>query len=167
MRDFLSLMETKQFTLEYQYFAHWEDLSPENQALLAKAEEASSRAYSPYSHFQVGACVLLSDGQMITGNNQENAAYPSGLCAERVAFFYASSQYPELTITKVAIAAKPEQHTGFIPVNPCGGCRQVMLEYETKFQQPIQLITRLGDGFAIFPNIESLMPFSFTKTSLT
>ncbi|WP_406682498.1 cytidine deaminase [Shiella aurantiaca] len=159
-------METKLLTLEYQYFARWEDLSPENQALVARAEEASSHAYSPYSHFQVGACVLLSDGQMITGNNQENAAYPSGLCAERVAFFHASSQFPQLTITKVAIAAKPESHTSFIPVNPCGGCRQVMLEYEKKFQQPIQLITRLGDGFAVFPSCQTLMPFAFDKFSL-
>lgn len=159
-------MELKQICISFNHYSDKLGLTAQDQQLLSEAEKATESAYAPYSNFLVGAALLLDNGQIIIGNNQENAAYPSGLCAERVAFFHVSAQYPKLKILKVAIAARRAETHTFLPVNPCGGCLQVMLEYEQKFEQAIQLITQSHDGYIVFNNIASLMPFSFDKKSL-
>ena len=119
--------------------------------LLEKAHEAAKKAYSPYSNFKVGAAVLLNNGEVITGNNQENAAYPSGLCAERTATFYASAQFPEVPFNKLAITAINPKEKLTRPVSPCGSCRQALLEYEQKFkQQAFVKLKEQGMKYLIF-----------------
>lgn len=146
----------------------FEELSTENQLteqeqqLLKAAAEACSRAYAPYSEYHVGAALLLDNGEVVTGSNQENAAYPSGLCAERVAMFYASSRYPGAKIKILAITA----HSGnFIidqPVTPCGSCRQVMSEYENRQNMPLKIILRGEKGrILVLKGTESLLPLAF------
>ena len=114
-------------------FQSLKELPEEVQGLMQQAIEIRKNAYAPYSNFNVGAAILLEDGKIITGNNQENAAYPSGLCAERVAIFYASSQHPNKKIIAVAVSANSKGLKVNIPVPPCGACRQAMAEYEIKF----------------------------------
>ena len=113
------------------------------------------------------SAVLLENGKIVTGNNQENAAYPSGLCAERVAIFYASAQFPKVAIKAVAVAVKAENTVIDEPLSPCGGCRQVIAEYETKFEKPIRIIMSGEKGqIYIAKSIESLLPLMFTKKYL-
>lgn len=135
--------------------------------LVLEAEAISANAYAPYSNYNVGAAILLGNGKLITGANQENAAYPSGLCAERTAIYYAGVQYPNETITAIAFAAKRSGETEFLAVAPCGACRQAILEYESKQELPILQVLPLGDdNFAVVPSIANLLPFSFDKDSL-
>lgn len=135
--------------------------------LLIKAKEAALLAYAKYSNFKVGAAVLLNNGTIIKGNNQENAVYPSGLCAERTAVFYASSQFPEVPITKIAITAINSQNSLKIPVPPCGSCRQVLLEYEKKFQQPIEVIMAGETGeIYVVSSVSELLPCTFDSEFL-
>jgi cytidine deaminase len=155
-------MKTITLTSEIQVYENAEKLPEELALLLKKAKEAALNAYSPYSHFKVGAAIMLNNGAVVTGSNQENAAYPSGLCAERTAAFYASSQYPQVPFTRIAITAiNPEQELSQ-PVSPCGNCRQALLEYEQKFNQNIEVILagQTGEIFVI-PNIKNLLPCSF------
>jgi cytidine deaminase len=154
-------------TLEYELYQALDELSAEDQQLIVKAREACAGSYSPYSHFRVGAALLLEDGQIVIGSNQENAAYPDGLCAERVAFFAAGAVHPGKGIIKVAIAAHRAGNPSFVAASPCGSCRQVMLEYESKQEQAIALITHWDeDQFIKSPSIANLLPFSFSKNSL-
>src|SRR5699024_9590066 len=102
--------------------------------------EATRRSYAPYSHFSVGAAALLANGVVVTGTNQENAAYPSGLCAERTTLFYANSQYPDQAVVTLAIAARTEKDFIDTPIPPCGACRQVILETEKRYKQPIRIL---------------------------
>lgn len=159
----------KQITGNYFYEAYdsINSLNKTDQDLLRAAQQALTNAYAPYSNFSVGAAVLLEDGQIISGNNQENAAYPSGLCAERVAVFYASSQHPDKKIIAVAISAKSNNHVINIPVTPCGACRQSLSEYEVKFDTPIRLIMagETGEVF-ISPSISNLLPLLFSSKNL-
>ena len=138
------------------------ELSEETSNLLLKAEDAAHKAYAKYSNFKVGAAVLLNNGLIITGNNQENAVYPSGLCAERTAVFYASSQYPEVPILKIAITAINPHNPLKVPVPPCGGCRQALIEYEQKFDQPIEVIMagETGEVYVV-SSVSELLPFTF------
>jgi len=146
---------------------HLEDLDLESKYLVHKAKDATTHAYAPYSRFQVAAAVLLEDGTLITGTNQENAAYPSGMCAERVALYAAVAQHPEAIITKIAIAARRKGAKELTPATSCGPCRQVMLEFEVKQSQPIQIIMMNQDHqWVKAPTAESLLPFCFTKASL-
>lgn len=135
--------------------------------LLECAAVAARNAYAPYSHFRVGAAILLKNGHIITGNNQENAVYPVGMCAERVAAFYASAQFPEVPLSKIAITAIGSEKELEIPVPPCGACRQVLIEYEQKFIQPIEVILagQKGEVFVI-KSISDLLPLSFTDKFL-
>lgn len=144
-----------------------DDLDESWQTLLKKAQETSYNAYAPYSDFNVGAAVLLSNGVIVTGSNQENAVYPAGLCAERVALFYAGSQYPESPVKRIAIAAQKGKAGVFLPATPCGGCRQVISEYESKGKVPIQLLM-LGPGHSLYivNNSDSLLPLKFSPDSL-
>ncbi len=143
-----------------------QDLPVADKELLEKAAEMAGTAYAPYSHFKVGAALRLRNGTVVCGSNQENAAYPSGLCAERVAVFSAAANYPDQPIEALAItaiASKPIDH----PVAPCGACRQSILEYEHKFKQPIRLILRGSSGkIAVFDGIERLLPFQFNGDEL-
>jgi cytidine deaminase len=146
---------------------HLEDLDLESKYLAHKAKDAASHAYAPYSRFQVGAAVLLEDGTVVTGTNQENAAYPSGMCAERVALFAAMALHPETVITKIAIVAKRKGGKELTPATSCGACRQVMLEFEIRQNKPFEVIMQNEDHKWVKAlSARSLLPFSFTKASL-
>ena len=139
-----------------------DELSAEEQQLLAKAKEATARSYAPYSHFRVGASVQLEDGTIVTGTNQENAAYPSGLCAERTALFYANSQYPDQVVTALAIASRTENGTLCqSTISPCGACRQVMVETEKRFGKPIKILLCGTEEVYIAESAQCLLPLSF------
>lgn len=153
----------KTFTL----VSHLEDLDLESKYLAHKAKDATNHAYAPYSKFHVGAAVLLEDGTIVTGTNQENAAYPSGMCAERVALYSAIAQFPEGKITKLAIVARRKGSKELVPATSCGPCRQVMLEFEVRQEKPFEVIMLNQDHqWVKAPSAESLLPFSFTKASL-
>lgn len=144
-----------------------EDLDAESQYLVHKAKEAAQHAYAPYSKFMVGAAALLDNGKVVTGTNQENAAYPSGMCAERVALYAVSSQFPEQQIVKLAIAAKRKHGKELLPATSCGPCRQVMLEYEGRQTDRFKIVMLGPDNrWVVAPSAESLLPFSFNKSNL-
>ena len=131
--------------------------------LLDVAHEAAKHAYAPYSRFKVGAAVLLKNGHIISGNNQENAVYPLGICAERVALFYASAQFPETPITKIAITAIGHESEVNRPVPPCGSCRQALLEHEVKFGEPIEVVMAGEKGEVyVAKSVAELLPLSFS-----
>ncbi len=131
------------------------------------AAEACSQAYAPYSGFKVGAALLLDDGTILKGSNQENAAYPSGLCAERVAFFNAGANYPDRKIVAVAVTAFLKNHKHPHPVSPCGDCRQVMAEFEHRYGNPIRIIMMTEKNqYVILNSVKELLPFLFSSDSL-
>ncbi|MBN2698306.1 MAG: cytidine deaminase [Bacteroidales bacterium] len=138
------------------------ELSSRQQVLIMKAIEAAGRAYAPYSGFRVGAAVQLANGEIITGNNQENAAYPSGLCAERVALFYAGANYPGEKIIAIAITATEHGKPLEMPVSPCGGCRQVMLETELRHNHPVEVILHGAKKTRVLKSAADLLPLPFT-----
>lgn len=144
------------------------DLDDAWQLLIQKAKEASYSAYAPYSDFNVGAAVQLDNDIIVTGNNQENAVYPTGLCAERVALFAASSQYPKNAVKRMAIMAQKGKKGKFLPATPCGGCRQAISEYETKGKIPIRVLM-MGPHHTLYlvNNSDSLLPLKFSPDSLT
>ena len=143
------------------------ELEDYQRVLVDKAKEASSKAYAPYSEFQVGAALLLESGEIITGNNQENSAYPSGLCAERVAIFYANANYKDAKYKAIAISAKKTVSGQFISVTPCGSCRQVLSEYEGKQEHKIEIIMAGDDDkYYISKSVENLLPFKFSDKYL-
>lgn len=155
-------MKTKTLHIDFQEASQIDELNPDDNKLLRMAAEASISAYAPYSHFHVGAAVLLENGEIIIGNNQENAAYPSSLCAERVALFAASSKYPKTAIKAIAISAQSELTEINEPVTPCGACRQVMIEFEKLAQNPIKVIMQGQTGNILISNsVENLIPLSF------
>lgn len=143
------------------------ELPAEEQTLMQAAQAAALKAYAKYSRFQVGAALRLADGSIVSGNNQENACYPAGLCAERVAFFAAKSQYPDLAIVSAAVVAKRAEDNTFRAAAPCGSCRQVMSEYENNQDNLIRLYMMDAEG-KIYesPSIENLLPFKFSEASL-
>ena len=141
-----------------------EELSQEEQRLVELAIEATNRSYAPYSHFHVGAALLLNNGVEIMGCNQENAAFSATLCAERSAIFAAGAQYPDVPIKILAIAARtPNGELQAEPVSPCGTCRQVIIETETRFKQPVRLLLYGRDKIYIVDGIQQLMPLSFSE----
>jgi len=139
----------------------YDELFLEEKRLIDYAKEACFRAYAPYSQFQVGAAVLLANGDIITGNNQENVAFPSGLCAERTALFYANSQYPEQAVKSLAIAAYTQGDFIDKPISPCGACRQVILETEMRFHSPIRIFLYGKSEIYIINSINDLLPLAF------
>ena len=152
---------------EFDVYNSAKDLDKKDAELLLAAQKMVKTAYAPYSEFHVGAAVLLENGKIVTGNNQENAAYPSGLCAERVAIFYASAQYPNVAVKAVAVAVKSKNMVNREPLSPCGGCRQVIAEYENKAEKPIRIIMSGEKGqIYIAKSIESLLPLMFSKKYL-
>lgn len=137
------------------------DLSPEQSQLIHLAKEATKSAYAPYSNFQVGAAVLLDNGEIITGSNQENAAYPSGLCAERVALFYAHHLYPKATVKALAIAATDKGKALVNPIMPCGACVQVMSESISRGGHTFEVLLQGESKTLHVPNALDLIPFRF------
>ena len=136
----------KEIKLEIRiYSLQYDELTPQDRELMDKAKEATSRSYAPYSKFSVGAAALLKNGVIVTGTNQENAAYPSGLCAERTTLFYANSQYPDQPVLTLAIAARSESGYLDTPIPPCGACRQVLLETEQRYHFAIWRKSDLRD----------------------
>ena len=144
----------------------YEELSPEEKILIDRAKEASNHSYAPYSRFQVGAAALLNNGEIIQGNNQENAAYPSGLCAERTTLFYANSQYPDQPVITLAIAARTEKDFIDNPIPPCGACRQVILETEKRYGQPIRILLYGKECIYEIKSIGDLLPLSFDASAM-
>lgn len=139
-----------------------EQLQPEDAILLLKAREAALTAHAPYSKFRVGAALILENGEVITGSNQENAAFPSGLCAERVALFYAGSRFPGVAVKCLAIAVVSEKKQSDRVYAPCGACRQVMAETESLQNQSFKIIFEgPGNNITFCNGIEPLLPFTF------
>lgn len=143
-----------------------EELPQEDQELIAAAKEMTATSYSPYSRFQVGAAIRLQDGRIFRGSNQENAVFPVGLCAERVAFFAASASSLGVPPVSIAIAAQTEGAFTARPVTPCGSCRQALLEAETRFHQPIRVLLYGTEGIYVIPSIQSLLPLTFDGSEL-
>ena len=145
----------------------YEECTEIEKKLIDAAKHATSNAYAPYSHFHVGAALLLENGKIITGNNQENAAYPSGLCAERTAVFYANAQYPDQKIEALAVAAFYNGEFTNDLISPCGSCRQVLLEVESRYNSSVKiLLYNKNDEVYVAESMSSLMPLSFTKKAL-
>lgn len=147
--------------------AQFHELDEHDQELVEQAKKATQRAYAPYSNFHVGAALKLKNGQIITGNNQENAAYTNGICAERNAIFTASNLYPDMPVISLAVAAFCDGEFTISPVSPCGACRQVLIETEARFDQPIRILLYGKSGIYIIPQgINALMPLQFNPNAL-
>ena len=146
----------------------FKDLSEIERQLFEASKKARENAYAPYSHFNVGCAALLENGEIITGNNQENAAYPSGLCAERVTIFHIGANYPNLKIKKLFVIGGPSRLATFSTATPpCGACRQSMFEYETKQEQAIEIYFSGLEGSVFKCNsVKDLLPFSFDASFL-
>jgi len=148
--------------ITYQLLDDWKQLSAADVHLVERAYAISEDAYAPYSNFKVGAAVLLDNDQVVVGSNQENIAFPSGLCAERVALFHVGSNYPNQKVVKIAIVAKGDLVPMEKILSPCGGCRQVMLETETRQNAVYEVILVSQNGKALIFNAASdLLPFAF------
>lgn len=147
---------------EYQF----DELSPSDQELINLAKESTKRSYAPYSKFAVGASIELNNGTRVVGTNQENAAYPSGICAERTAIFYANSQYPDQPVKTLAIAAFTAGDFLDLPISPCGACRQVILETERRYNQPIRILLYGKNAIYEIQSIKELLPLCFDGDSL-
>ena len=145
---------------------HFDELSIEDQQLLNKAKEQVHKAYAPYSGFHVGAAIELENAEVVTGSNQENSAYPSGLCAERVAMFYANAQYPNVAPKTLAIAAFTNNKFLAEPITPCGSCRQVLLETEMRYEKNIRILLYGTEQVYLIENVKQLLPLCFEKSSL-
>lgn len=155
-------MIKKEYTFKYNCYKDTTEMESADAELLNKARQAVKTSYSPYSKFAVGAAVELANGQIVMGSNQENAAYPSGLCAERVAIFAAASQFPNEAIVSIAIAIESPNHDTEEPIAPCGACRQVMIEYEHLHNHPMNIIMDAEKGSIVKVNKASeLLPFDF------
>lgn len=160
-------MENKTINISYQLFASKDELSDVDAMLISKAEDALENAYAIYSKFRVGAALLLDNGEIVTGNNQENIAYPSSLCAERVALYYCKAHYPNAVVKKIAIMARSERGDLLEVISPCGGCRQVMSEYERIQEENMQVILKgEGDSIMVFDSVADLLPLSFNTKVL-
>jgi len=154
-------------TTNFDVFETIQELPTDIQNLMYEAVAIRKTAYAPYSHFKVGTAILLDNGEIIVGSNQENAAYPSGLCAERVAVFYAGAKYPEAKILKMAISAASDNTTTSAPIPPCGACRQSLAEYEIKQNTPIEIYF-MGEIGSIYKSdsLKNLLPLLFDKKFL-
>lgn len=152
----------KTYSFSYHVYQSIDELRAADQKLVKSAIDATRNSYSPYSGFQVGAALLLENGQIITGTNQENTAFPSGLCAERTAMFAAGNQFPDVPYTALAVAAKSVKFPVTEPVQPCGACRQVMSQHEIKFNKSFRLLL-YGESGEVWKieKASALLPFSF------
>ncbi|MCK8141578.1 cytidine deaminase [Flavobacterium sp. I-SCBP12n] len=160
-------MKQISITTQFTSFENVQELPNEIQDLMAQAIEVRKNAYAPYSNFRVGVAILLDNGKTVLGSNQENAAYPSGLCAERVAIFYAGAVYPDAKILKMAITAASDTNQTKAPIPPCGSCRQSIAEYEIRQKTPIEIYF-MGEIGSIYKSesLKNLLPFMFDKKFL-
>ncbi|MDA9807943.1 cytidine deaminase [Flavobacteriales bacterium] len=159
-------MEEKKIQISF-ISAHISELSENEQQLVENAKLALKTAYAPYSGFLVGSSVLLENGEIINGSNQENVAYPSGLCAERVALFYAGARYPDIKVKTIAVSVLSKNFEVNDVISPCGACRQVMAEYEQKQEEAIKVILHSPTDEVLIANtVEDLLPFMFKSPLL-
>ena len=154
-------MTPKEVKISYTEYASVEEMEKDDQELVAKAIEAMKGSYAPYSHFNVGAAVRLSDGTIVKGANQENAAYPSGLCAERTAIFAAGANYPDLDIVSLAVTGGTDNVICDTPAAPCGACRQVMAQCQTRSGKAMSVILIGGESIWKFNRVDDILPFIF------
>jgi cytidine deaminase len=160
-------MESKIIQTQILVYASISELAEQDRRLLELAHQSVEDAYAPYSNFRVGAAVLLANGKQIGGSNQENAAYPVCICAERVALSAAASQYPREAVTAIAVTAKSQRIRIVEPISPCGTCRQFMCEVEQKHQQDIKVILQGEDGpLYVLDTVRALLPLSFNGSFL-
>lgn len=160
-------MNIENFTISYELFDSIEELSESDKVLCEKAKGALVTSHSPYSKFRVGTAILLTDDQVVLGSNQENVAYPSGLCAERVALFTIGANYPNAVIKTMAITAQTDNFKIVKPVTSCGACLQVMIEAEKRQNSPIEVVFYCIDGTILkVKSIKSLLPFGFAEDRL-
>jgi cytidine deaminase len=160
-------MKKRTITSVFEEYDSADELNADDQALLVKAREAGKNAYAPYSAFYVGAALQLENGVIVTGNNQENVAYPSGLCAERVAIFHAGALYPDVAVRTIAVTCSSTRFAVNRPLSPCGACRQVMAEYEKRSGKDIRIILA-GETGAVYAvsSMKELLPLSFEADEL-
>ncbi len=159
-------MSEVKITINYEEFNSASEMLPEDQQLVKAALEAQKGSYSPYSDFQVGAALRLTNGVIVKGANQENAAYPSGLCAERSAMFWAGANYPDVPMDTLAIAGSDHGVLCESPASPCGACRQVMAEYQKKHNRPLKIILVGSKRIRKFHCVDDLLPFIFDSLSI-
>jgi len=160
-------MEKAEYRFSFDVFETIDELSAGDALMLSRAKKETENAYAPYSRFSVAAVAKLSNGEMITGTNQENASYPAGICAERVLLSSASSQYPGIAIEAIAISYDNRNGESSRPISPCGICRQSLQEYEHRLKRPIRLILGGITGkIYIIPQASVLMPLAFTGDEL-
>lgn len=160
-------MKTIKIETNLSVFDSIDELPEDVQTLMNQAIEVRKKAYSPYSHFNVGAAMVLDNGEIITGNNQENASYPSGLCAERTAIYYAGANFPEAVIQKMAITASAQNKETNTPIPPCGACRQAIAEYEIKQNSPIEIYFMGEVGKVVkSDSLANLLPLIFDRKEL-
>ena len=154
-------MTNKEIKIAYQEFNSIDELSAKDKELAQAAIEATGQAYAPYSNFNVGAAVMFEDGEIVKGANQENAAYPSGICAERTALFYASASRPDVPMSALAIAAVQNGELCKTPATPCGACRQVMSQYQLKSGRPMTVLLVGAERIWKFSKVDDLLPLMF------
>lgn len=154
-------MKQRAYTVRMYEYDQLDELAEEQVLLVNSAIKAARDAYAPYSEYHVGAALRLANGEIIIGSNQENAAYPSGLCAERVALFYAGSRHPDVQVLSIAIAAIREGIVQEEPVAPCGACRQVLYEKESQGEDPMELILYGSKKIQIVNRVTDLLPLPF------
>ena len=159
-------MKQRAYTVRLKEYTRPDELAEKQQKLVERAMHAAKNAYAPYSGFHVGAAALLSNGEIVVGNNQENSAYPSGLCAERVAVFYAGARYPGIPVIAIAIAAMRDGFFQEEPVAPCGACRQVLFEKESQGKAPMEVILYGNKKIQVINQVTDLLPLPFKLDSL-
>lgn len=160
-------MKPLTITSRLEVYESIDEISQDIQDLMKKAVEVRENAYAPYSRFKVGAAILLENGEVVVGSNQENASYPSGLCAERTAVYAAGAQHPNIRILKIAITARSLKHKVVSPVPPCGACRQALAEYEVKQEESIELYFMGETGKVVkAESIKDLLPLAFDNSCL-
>ncbi len=160
-------MNRKTYHFDYDLYSDISELPGSDARLLESARVVTADAYAPYSHFHVGAAAMLTNGELVKGTNQENAAYPVGICAERVLLSAAASFFPDVPIHTIAISYHNLKGKSTIPVSPCGICRQSLLEYETRMQQPIRIILAGLEGEVLVVHTAAdLLPLGFTATDM-
>lgn len=154
-------MKTKEITFTVKKYTDLEELPEADQALVAKARTAATQAYSPYSNYSVGAAIRLANGEVLRGNNQENSSFPAGICAEQVVLAFANANWPGEAVTEIAISAIDTAGQRAALIRPCGICRQVMVEVEKKFGQPMRVIMDGQSGIEIVEQAHVLLPLTF------
>ena len=154
-------MTRKNIVISYEEFSSPEELCPTDRELVEAAKDAMKGAYAPYSHYHVGAAVRISNGDIVTGANQENAAFPSGLCAERTALFAAGAKYPDKDMLSIAVAGGVYGKLSSCPAAPCGACRQVMAQYQLKSGKPLSVLVVASDRIMKFEKVDDILPLIF------